>query len=457
MTAEPARAARPTLRLRRQGGGLLPVGPLRLGWIGWAELTVAAVIIALLWRPADWYLAAGVAAAGLLLAVPIRNRSALGWAAVGVRFLTRRRHGMVTADRPAPAAPTRSRRSVAVSPVARTGPALPRGAGGVVVRSAAPAVPRSTDLAVPDAVEAGPTGALLSTLAPGLSVTATTSADGSPIGVVGLDGRWIVVLTLRSDQQLVARVGETDTVPLHVAVPLLDTAGIRLDSIQLVVLNSPGSSALPEQSPALTSHLELLGGLPTAARRRVLVAVRMDPLVSPRAIDARGGGMDGIRRAMAASAARAVAAFGEAGFEMRTLNAAETATAIASVSGLPRPDGPGVPWADRWSSLDVGPLSHRSYAVTRWAGRAGQNPLDQLGNIRARAVSTSINLAGTAHRPVLTATVRITAAGRDELGAAQGQLLRTARLVHLGLAPADGYQREAFVAGLPLGGPQGSR
>ena len=43
--------------------------------------------------------------------------------------------------------------------------------------------------------------------------------------------------------------------------------------------------------------------------------------------------------------------------------------------------------------MDIGPLSHRSFAVTRWAGRAGQNPLDQLGNIRARAVATSINLS----------------------------------------------------------------
>ena len=313
MSAEPARAARPSYGCAGRVAACCPIGPLRLGWIGWAELTVAAVIVALLWRPGDWYLAGGVAAAGLLVAVPVRNRSALGWAAVGVRFLTRRRQGMLSAEQPAtaPAARTRRPRDRAAVPGgphrARAGPrgGRRRGAQRGSRRSA---VRRARTC--PDAAEAEPTAAMLGYARRRDLGEATTSADGAPVGVVRIGGRWTVVLTVRSDQQLVARVGEADTAPLHVAVPLLDTAGIRLDSIQLVVLNSPGSSALPEQSAALTSHLELLGGLPTAARRRVLVALRLDPLDCPKAIEARGGGMAGIRRALAASAARAVAAFG---------------------------------------------------------------------------------------------------------------------------------------------------
>jgi type VII secretion protein EccE len=348
------------------------------------------------------------------------------------------------------------------------------GAAGVDSRGAPPMAPpvaqpsasgaASTAAATPSAAArddemAEPAAALLGALVPGLRVASTSTHDAQPVGLIGLNGMWTVVLTVRSDQQIVARVGEADTLPLDALVPLLSTAGIILDAIQVVVINSPGSASLPENSAALASHLELLGGLPTAARRRVFVALRLDPLSCPQAIHARGDGVVGAHRAMAATAARAVSALAEAGFEMRTMHAAETASAIAAVAGLHRPDlGPGSEWADRWADVSIGSLLHRSFVVTGWGaappGENPVNPLDQLGNIRARAVSTSVSISGTPQNPQLTATVRATAATAAELSAAELQLLRTAELVKLDLGPSNGFQYEAFVAGLPLGGPE---
>ena len=47
--------------------------------------------------------------------------------------------------------------------------------------------------------------------------------------------------------------------------------GVVLDAIQVVWHCYPGSAALPPNSPALASYMELLGPLPAAARRTTWV------------------------------------------------------------------------------------------------------------------------------------------------------------------------------------------
>ncbi len=380
-----------------------------LSWIIWAQLALAAVLLAMFWQPRNHYLAIGSSLTAVALAIPIGGRSALGWLGIATAFALRRRSGRMVVD----------------------------------------IAGRTTDLTTP--------ASHLATLIPGLSLVTTDTHDDVPVGLVGLRGSWTVVLAVRPDQQIVARVGEADTLPIDSLLPLLDVAGIALDSIQVVVHNSPGSSALPENSAGRISHLELLGGLPTAARRRVLIALRLDPGSCPQAIAARGGGVLGAHRALAATAARAIAALAEAGFQMQTMNATETVNAIAAVAGLHQPDlTDEARWTERWSQVSIGPLIHRSFLVSGWGTSPSTgNPLDQLGNIRALAVSTSVTLTGTPQHTLVTGTVRITTSNEPaDLNTAEQHLRRTAERIGIELTNAHGCQHDALLAGLPLGGPR---
>lgn len=390
----------------RVAGGALPVGPIRLGWVAWFQVGVAGclLLLALSERFRVWALV--LAAVVLLLAVPIRGRSGLGWAGAALSYPTRRRRGVLTAaEENAPGDPT---------------------------------------------VE------LLASLMPRLTLSEGFTHDQEPIGMAQLDGRWITVLAVRAEQQILTQLGQSDTLPVEVLVPLLSKAGIRLDSIQVLAHNSPGSGAMAQGSPALQAHQELLRGLPTAARRRILIAIRLDPAACPSAIDARGGGAVGAHRALAATAGRVIAALAERGFQMQALDAAQLGRTIAAVVTLRRPEDPGGPfWHDRWGHVRIGDSLHRSFVVTGWgATRGNVNPLDQLGNIRATAVTTSVTLSGSPDHPMLTGSVRVTTRNDlNDLKVAELQLRQAADQARVSLAPADGFQHAALVAGMPLGGP----
>ena len=454
-----------TARPIRVVGGALPVGWV-LGWTIRIEVALVAALLLLSWQTDSPILAGGMVLVAAAMVIPLDHRSALGWLAAGIAFRLRPRANL-TARRSHEVNVARDMRAPTTDLVNEPAE-RPEGASlstvGLATSQRFAIRPREVSQGTTDpnrTLDATPgrrIAEFLSELIPGLTFATAVAHDGTPVGVACRGGMWTVVLTARSDQQIVVRVGETDTLPIDALVPLLGTAGIRLDSIQAVVITSPVSAALMGDSPALRSHLELLGGLPTAARRRVFVALRLCPLACAAAVQARGGGPIGAQRAVVATAGRAIGLLAEAGIEMRHTSSAEIAAVIADVAGL-SPFGPMglVPWTERWSSFQVGRVVHRSFGVQRWGRRdtgPPVNALDRLGNAPARSVSTAVTVTGSPDDPGICATVRICADNQVNLEMATRQLLQAADRERLKLLSSNGFQHGAFVAGLPLGGPE---
>ena len=177
----------------------------------------------------------------------------------------------------------------------------------------------------------------------------------------------------------------------------------------------------------------------------------------PRSKPVGGGGAIGAHRALAATATRVIAALGAEGFKMQSLDAPQMGRAIADTANLRRPeDGDGPFWAEEWNRLRVGDTTHRTFLVAGWGvSRGVGNPLDQLGNIRATAVTTSVTLTKAPTGAQLSGSVRITS-GLDpqRLDLAERSLRSAATAAHIRLTDAQGYQHLAMIAGLPLGGPR---
>ena len=130
----------------------------------------------------------------------------------------------------------------------------------------------------------------------------------------------------------------------------------------------PGSAALPPNSPALASYLEVLGPLPAAARRTTWVAVRLDPRRCPAAVRERGGGVVGAHRALigALSRVRNALESGACRPARWTLTSccgpAISSAELTAVAGSDRP----VSLRERWTGVTAAGVGHASYAITGW-------------------------------------------------------------------------------------------
>ncbi|MFL6121128.1 type VII secretion protein EccE, partial [Actinophytocola sp.] len=143
-----------------------------------------------------------------------------------------------------------------------------------------------------------PRVALLRLAVPDLVVAHGTDHERRPLGLSWHDGTWTAVLLVDPAPGLVTQLGGAPNLPLGALAPCLEDRGVVLDTIQVIWHCYPGSAALPPNSPALASYMELLGPLPAAARRTTWVAVRLDPRRCPAAVRERGGGVIGAHRAL---------------------------------------------------------------------------------------------------------------------------------------------------------------
>src|SRR5690606_11075130 len=117
-------------------------------------------------------------------------------------------------------------------------------------------------------------------------------------------GTWTAVLLVEPTPALITQAGGAPNLPLSALAPCLEDRGVVLDSIQLTWHSYPGSAALPADSPALASYMEVLGPLPASARRTMWVSVRLDPKRCPTAVRERGGGVTVVHWALIGALSR---------------------------------------------------------------------------------------------------------------------------------------------------------
>lgn len=314
-----------------------------------------------------------------------------------------------------------------------------------------------------------PRVALLRLAVPDLVVAHGTDHERRPLGLAWHDGTWTAVLLVDPAPGLVTQLGGAPNLPLGALAPTLEDRGVVLDAIQVIWHCYPGSAALPPNSPALASYMELLGPLPAAARRTTWVAVRLDPRRCPAAVRERGGGVLGAHRALIGALSRVRNALESRGVPTRPLDpdellkagisSAELTGALhvpASPNGFQggAPPTPRAKLTERWTGVTVAGIGHASYAITGWSRGKPATSLNALTGVRALSstVAVSISPGAEDNQVGMRGLVRVSARTPGELEYADGRLSAISDRLGITLTPLRGLQVAGLAATLPLGG-----
>lgn len=313
-----------------------------------------------------------------------------------------------------------------------------------------------------------PRVALLRLAVPDLVVAHGNDHERRPLGLAWHDGTWTAVLLVDPAPGLVTQLGGAPNLPLGALAPCLEDRGVVLDAIQVIWHCYPGSAALPPNSPALASYMELLGPLPAAARRTTWVAVRLDPRRCPAAVRERGGGVLGAHRALIGALSRVRNALESRGVPTRPLDPDELLKAgisSAELTGalhMPAQQGPqGAPpqtprakLTERWTGVTVAGIGHASYAITGWSRGKPATSLNALTGVRALSstVAVSISPGAEENQVGMRGLVRVSARTPGELEYADERLGTMSDRLGITLTPLRGLQVAGLAATLPLGG-----
>ncbi|WP_245775613.1 type VII secretion protein EccE [Saccharopolyspora flava] len=297
--------------------------------------------------------------------------------------------------------------------------------------------------------------ALLRLVVEDLVIARAQDHDRNPVGMSWHDGKWTAVLMVEPTPSLLNPVDNAPNLPMGALVPCLEDRGVVLDAIQVIWHCYPGSAALPSNSPALNSYLEVLGRLPAAARRTTWIAVRLDPQRCAKAIGERGGGVLGAQRALIGALSRVRSSLEQQGIPTRPLDPDELLQAgvssaeLHTVLGSQRP----VALKERWDGVTAGGVGHSSYAVTSWPNQMN-NSLNALTGIRALSTSIALSVSpvGEEGEVGLRGLVRVSARTPAELDTADARLKAISNRLGLTLTPLRGSQLAGYAATLPLGG-----
>lgn len=326
-------------------------------------------------------------------------------------------------------------------------------------RVATPPPPTTEAAAVENESVTGPEDvrvSLLRLVIPDLVVAHGIDHERQHVGFAWHEGTWTAVLLVEPAPALITQADGAPSLPLSSLAPCLEDRGVVLDSIQMIWHTYPGSAALPPESPALSSYLEILGPLPAAARRTTWVAVRLDPRRCPAAIRERGGGVVGAHRALIGALSRVRNALESRGVPTRPLDPEEVLRAGISAAELSAVTGNSarVPMKEHWTSVTAAGIGHASYAITSWPKGKITNTLNALTSVRALSatVAMSISPSGDEGQVGLRGVVRLSARNRRELDTADDRLNSLADRVGVSLTPLRGLQVEGLAATMPMGG-----
>ncbi|WP_019818509.1 type VII secretion protein EccE [Saccharomonospora saliphila] len=297
---------------------------------------------------------------------------------------------------------------------------------------------------------------LLRLAVPDLVVAQAKDHEHNEVGLAWHDGAWTAVLLVEPTPALITQAGGAPSLPLAALAPCLEDRGVVLDSIQMTSHCYPGSAALPTDSPALASYMEVLGPLPAAARRTTWISIRLDPKRCPTAVRERGGGVVGAHRALMGALSRVRNALESRGVPTRPLNPDELLRSGISAAELTGVAGSNtkVRLHERWTGVTAAGIGHASYAITGWPKGKISGNLNALTSVRALSatVAMSISPARDDGKIGLRGVVRISARNPRELEAGDQRLNTVSERLGVTLTPLRGSQANGFASTLPLGG-----
>ena len=325
-------------------------------------------------------------------------------------------------------------------------------------RNAEP-VPPGTDPGFAPAVECDPA----------LRTYSFQDREQREIGMLG-DGTFLTALVQvqAADTPLRPSYGTGD-IPLDLLQGLLEVDDIRLASVQVVQHTQPAPAPhLPPQAMAVRSYGPLQAQSMTPGLRITWVALKFDPELCPEAVEARGGGMQGARRALLRVADQLASRLMGVGMQAKVLSEADICGAIATSScvnpmattGGAALDGSrsGRRTAESTRTWRCDDRLHTTYWISRWPQFGGGGPaFPRLVGALTSAPTLASTFSLTISRRrgnvlALSGHVRLTGRGENELGEAAQHLERAASAFKVGLVRLDREQLPGVLATLPLGG-----
>lgn len=340
-------ATRTVFAVRRRRGGL---GDFPIGRVMLAQVALLAIALAVLVADPLLKVVCGAAAVVLLLAVSVR---------IGGRWwLTQlRRRGAL-----------RVRRQAA------------RRAMGVATRSG------DTRLVA------------LAALAPGASI-GEFHDRGSDIGIGQDEHGWYCALVVAPFASLDGT--RRASFSLDRLARVLSETSVPVSRMQVVTCALPAPRELAGAAVA-QSYRELLGNDPVPADQTIWVAVRLGPADAADAAASRGGGVEGVHRALATSIARIGKALSEVDVPHRVLDGLELLDAVSGAIGGAA--GPGAEHAQSWQADG---LSQVCFEVTEWPSGHPAEFLTGFSHLPASLVSVSVLVSPAEGEVGLRGLIRI--------------------------------------------------
>jgi len=282
---------------------------------------------------------------------------------------------------------------------------------------------------------------------------------GSQIGL-GQDGDgWFAAIAVGVADEVLGQLGQA--LRLERLIRLLDEGTARPSTVQFVSLRVPSpSSLLGARTPAIESYLDLArrvtGGHPGPAEHLTWVAVRLHPADAIEAAVDRGGGTDGVHRALAAVVGRVGKILGTAGVNFRVLDAAGLTEALEVACGLDHVMEPGAVRSasvadEQWRGWRAVGLQHAAFEVERWPDRFDPSLLNVLTSAPAERIVVSVTVRPRGPEFGLRTVVRVMAVP-DRLGLAVRTVREHASSLGIRLRPMHGQHGPAVYASAPTGG-----
>ncbi len=287
----------------------------------------------------------------------------------------------------------------------------------------------------------------LATLATDLSFTTITDR-GTAIGVGRDELGWFAAVAITAPSGKVV-------LRLDWLTRLLSDFTVPVSTLHLVTRQVPLAGPLDARTDCAMSYRELLGATQVPANREIWLAVRLAPADAAAASAGRGGGVEGVHRALAAAVARIGTALTAAEVNYAVLDAVGLQRILAIACGLLRP----APVAERWAGWHAVGFVHVGFAVRSWPADPPAGLLAELAQVPAAATAhTAIVLQprqGTAGgRPVMRTLLRVTAPP-ELIGECVRQALANARRLRVRLVRLDGEHAAAVWATAPTGAVKG--
>jgi len=283
---------------------------------------------------------------------------------------------------------------------------------------------------------------------------------GTNVGIGCDEGGWYAAVAIAPPRGVSGDRGAA--VPVPRLVELLGDGSLPLSGLQVVSWAAPAPHhLLPNQVPCVTSYHQLATALlppgPAPVDQRDWVAVRLDVADAAVAAHRRGGGVEGVHRAVAASVGRVSKALNSAGIATEILGPQQLAAAVRLCAGLDPLDGESSLLVEDWTTFAAAGLHHLAFEVRGLPPRTA--PLSSLLRSPAAQVVLSVEMRSPARHkeaaasgPVLARTVVRLAAPPPRLADAARALVGRAGHIGLSLRPLDGWQGPAAYAAAPTGG-----